>query len=122
MRLTPIGLLVPAVCLLTGGVTLVAGAGVDKKKADTIHACAKKQDGRMRMVAGAANCKRGERAMQWNVVGPQGPAGTQGPAGAPGAARAGRSLGATGAGGPARPNRAGGGGGPAGGGGEAGGG
>ena len=56
MRLTPIGLLVPAVCLLAGGITLVAGAGVEKN-ANTIHACARKQDGRLRMVAGAARCR-----------------------------------------------------------------
>ena len=60
----------------------------DKQKADTIHACARKQDGRLRVVAGAANCKRGERAMQWNVEGPQGPAGAQGPAGTQGPAGA----------------------------------
>jgi hypothetical protein len=48
MRLTPIGLLVPAACLLAGGITLVAGAGVDKQKiarstparASTTAACA----------------------------------------------------------------------------------
>src|SRR4051812_38121230 len=98
MRLTPIGLLVTAACLLAGGITLVAGAGVDKKKAGTINACAKKQDGRLRMVAGAANCKRGERAVQWNVEGPQGPAGSQGQAGDKGAAG---SAGAVGPAGPA---------------------
>lgn len=86
MRLTPIGLLVTAACLLAGGITLVAGAGVDKQKTGTINACAKKQDGRLRMVAGAANCKRGERAVRWNVEGPQGPAGAQGPAGEKGTA------------------------------------
>ena len=79
MRLTSIGLLVPAACLLAGGITFVAAAGVHKQKADTIHACAQKRDGRLRIVAGAANCKRGERAVQWNVQGPQGPAGPAGP-------------------------------------------
>src|SRR3954465_7477213 len=97
MRLTPIGLLVTAACLLAGGITLVAGAGVDKKKSDTINGCAKKQDGRLRMVAGAANCKRGERAVHWNVEGPHGPAGAQGPAGTQG------SPGTAGAVGPAGP-------------------
>ena len=62
MRLTSIGLLVPAACLLAGGIAFAAGAGVHKQKADTIRACARKQDGRLRMVASAANCKRGERA------------------------------------------------------------
>src|SRR3954470_24501954 len=103
MRLTPIGLLVTAACLLARGITLVAGAGVDKKKSDTINGCAKKQDGRLRMVAGAANCKRGERAVQWNVEGPHGPAGAQGPAGtqgSPGTAGGGGAAGAAGVGGP----------------------
>ena len=100
MRLNSIGLLVPAACLLAGGITLAAGAGVHKQKADTIHACARKQDGRLRTVAGAANCKRGERAMRWNVEGPQGPPGAQGQAGAQGPAGA---QGATGGVGPAGP-------------------
>ena len=77
MRLTSIGLLVSAACLLAGGIAFAAGAGVHKQKADTIRACARKQDGRLRMVASAANCKRGERAVQWNVEGPQGPAGAR---------------------------------------------
>src|SRR4051812_7589584 len=100
MRLTPIGLLVTAACLLAGGITLVAGAGVDKQKAATINACAKKQDGRLRMVAGAANCKRGERAVRWNVEGPQGPAGAQGPAGDKGTTGSGGPGGPVGPGGP----------------------
>ena len=61
MRLTSFGLLVPAACLFAAGITLVAGAGVDKQKTATIHACARKHDGRLRTVASAANCKRGER-------------------------------------------------------------
>src|SRR4051812_14466040 len=119
MRLTPIGLLVTAACLLAGGITLVAGAGVDKQKAATIHACARKTDGRLRTVAGAASCKRGERAVQWNVEGPQGSAGAQGPAGDKGTAGSvgpAGAGGAAGAGGVPRGPRPGGGGAAAGGG------
>ena len=86
MRLTPIGLLVPAACLLAGGITFVAAAGVERKSIDTIHACAKKSDGRLRTVDSAAKCKRDERAMQWNVQGPQGSPGAQGQAGPAGPA------------------------------------
>jgi len=97
MRLTPIGLLVPAACLVAGGVTFVAGASVDKKSVDTIHACAKKNGGRLRAVDGAAKCRRDERALQWNVQGPKGDPGAQGSAGPAGPA------GQTGAAGPIGP-------------------
>jgi collagen type I alpha len=100
MRLTPIGLLVPAACLVAGGVTFVAGASVEKKSVDTIHACAKKKDGRLRTVAGAANCRRDERALQWNVQGPKGDPGSEGPAGPAGPAG---TAGQTGAAGPMGP-------------------
>ena len=110
MRLTSFGLLVPAACLLAGGLTLAAGAGVHKQKADTIHGCARKQDGRLRIVAGAANCKRSERAIQWNVEGPQGTGRCPGTGGSSGTgrragrdrrSRAGRPAGAVGPIGPA---------------------
>lgn len=103
MRLTPIGLLVPAACLLAGGVTFVAGASVDKKSVDAIHACAKKSGGRLRAVDSAAKCKRDERALQWNVQGPKGDPGAQGPAGSAGSTGPAGPTGAAGAIGPAGP-------------------
>ena len=129
MRLTTIGLLVPAACLLAGGVTFVAGASVDGKSVDTIRACAKKKDGRLRRGgqcgevpprrAGVAVERPGTEgrfrrpgaggsagpagpAGQAGAVGPMGPAGG-GPAGAIGPAG---PAGAQGAQGPAGPQGA----------------
>jgi hypothetical protein len=48
--------------------------------AAVIHACQTK-DGQLRIVSSAADCRRTERAIFWNVEGPQGPAGPQGAAG-----------------------------------------
>ena len=45
-----------------------------------IQACARK-DGRLRLVARASDCRRSERAVSWNVKGPQGELGPPGPAG-----------------------------------------
>ena len=45
-----------------------------------IQACARK-DGRLRLVARASDCRVSERAISWNVKGPQGEAGPPGPAG-----------------------------------------
>ena len=97
MRLTSIGLLVPAACFVAGGIALVAGAGVDRRSTDVVHACAGKKDGRLRTVDAGSKCKRNERALQWNVQGPAGPAGAQGPAGSAG------PIGPAGAVGPAGP-------------------
>ena len=54
----------------------------------TIHACAGKQGGRLRLVAKAADCRRQERPVAWAVVGPRGIAGPPGPQGDPGPAGA----------------------------------
>jgi Lamin Tail Domain/Collagen triple helix repeat (20 copies) len=65
----------------------------------TIHACVRK-DGRLRLVAKTAGCRKTERAVSWNVRGPQGERGPEGPAGPGGAAGA---LGPAGQGGPRGP-------------------
>lgn len=44
----------------------------------TIHACAHKTTGNMRMVSNANQCRRNETRVSWNVQGPAGPAGPQG--------------------------------------------
>src|SRR5580765_1095075 len=86
MRLTKIGLLVPAACFVAGGIALVAGAGVERSSTDVIHACAQKHGGRLRALAAGAKCKKGERALDWNEQGPAGPAGSPGQAGSVGPA------------------------------------
>ena len=52
---------------------------------NTIQACVK-DNGDVRIVASAADCKRPEHAISWNVVGPAGPAGPAGPTGPAGPA------------------------------------
>jgi hypothetical protein len=54
-----------------GGYALAASGG-------TIHACANTRNGALRVTG---HCKRGERGLSWNVVGPAGPRGPQGQAG-----------------------------------------
>jgi hypothetical protein len=54
-----------------GGYAIAAGAG-------TIHACANKHGGALRV---AGHCKRSERALSWNMVGPTGPRGSTGQTG-----------------------------------------
>ena len=79
------------VLLVAGGGYAIAAGG------STMHACAKKSNGALRL---AGKCKKSEKAVSWNVTGPQGtqgpqgsqgsqgPQGPQGPQGAPGAAGA----------------------------------
>ena len=66
-----------AVFLAAGGAAWAAtGSGA------TIHACYKKRGGALRI---ASRCKRGEKALSWNQIGPRGAKGTAGKAGARGA-------------------------------------
>src|SRR5438132_7480046 len=65
-----------ALLLAVGGVAWAAGSGA------TIHACYKKRGGALRI---ASRCKRGEKALSWNQIGPLGAKGTAGKAGARGA-------------------------------------
>lgn len=66
-----------AVALLTfgGGYAIASGGG-------TIHACANKKSGSLRL---ANTCKKGERAVTWSVTGPRGPQGIAGTNGRNGA-------------------------------------
>jgi Lamin Tail Domain/Collagen triple helix repeat (20 copies) len=68
----------------------------------TIHACVRK-DGRLRLVAETARCRRHERPISWNVRGPQGAPGAAGPVGPAGASGANGADGAPGPAGPPGP-------------------
>jgi hypothetical protein len=89
--------------LVAFGVALVALAGATVAATQipdgngVIHGCRKVDGGALRVVARAAACRSGEKALPWNQQGPAGPAGPTGPAGPAG------PKGATGAQGPAGP-------------------
>jgi hypothetical protein len=71
--------------LVVGAGVAVAAQGTGHKPANVvIWACAKKENGRLRAVAGPGRCRRGEQALSWNVQGPAGPAGPPGATGAAG--------------------------------------
>ena len=75
-----------AVCLVAlgalGAGAALAGGGPTVVASDTITACHKSSGKDLRVVSDVSKCRRGERALSWNV---QGPPGEAGPAGAPGA-------------------------------------
>jgi hypothetical protein len=83
-----------------GGAVAVARAPHDATT--IIQACVRK-DGRLRLVAEKADCRRTERPISWNVRGAQGEPGQQGPVGPAGADGAPGPSGADGAPGPAGP-------------------
>jgi hypothetical protein len=100
-------LLVALPLVLAAGAALAAERAPERKATGVINACVKKPGGRVRVVSGPAQCRRGEQAVSWNIqgpagprgaTGPEGPAGPAGPAGAPGSDGA---RGPTGAAGPA---------------------
>jgi hypothetical protein len=80
-----------------GGAIAVTRAPHDASA--TIQACVRR-DGRLRLVAEKADCRKSERPVSWNVRGPQGEPGPLGPAGPAGADG---PPGADGAPGPAGP-------------------
>ena len=63
---------------------LSAATAVPVRAGTVINACVSNQNGAMRVVASAANCKPSETAIAWNVVGPQGPPGPPGQQGVQG--------------------------------------
>ncbi len=88
-------LLVALPLVLVAGVALAAQPSGRRPSSAVINACVKKKDGRVRIVAAAATCRRNEQAVSWNAQGQPGPAGPAGaagqsgptgPAGAPGPA------------------------------------
>jgi Collagen triple helix repeat (20 copies) len=93
-----------AACLLAVGAGWAIAASTSSTA--TIHACANKSTGVLRL---AATCKGSERRVNWNTVGPRGPRGLQGlqgakgDTGATGATGAAGAAGATGQDGPPGP-------------------
>jgi hypothetical protein len=83
---------IPAIIVLAAVVVAVGGGAYALAAGNTIHACAKKSNGALRL---ASRCKHSERGVSWNITGPKGATGATGPKGATGAA------GATGPQGPA---------------------
>jgi Lamin Tail Domain/Collagen triple helix repeat (20 copies) len=72
-------------------------------EATTIHACAAKRVGLLRLVQAPGDCRRWERPVSWNVQGPKGDPGPAGPAGPKGEAGARGPAGERGPAGPAGP-------------------
>jgi hypothetical protein len=98
MRLLRRRLLLVALPLaLVAGVALAAQPSGRRPSNAVINACVKKKDGRVRVVAAAASCRRNEQPLSWNAQGPAGPAGTPGKAGATGPAGATGAAGSAGA-------------------------
>jgi type VI secretion system secreted protein Hcp len=89
---------VTLVALLVAGLATYSWAA--SSAGQTINACSD-NDGKLRLVSAAADCKKGETPLSWNTVGPVGPAGAPGAAGAAGAAGEPGPQGASGPAGPA---------------------
>ena len=77
-------LLAAAVSALAAGVALAAHGSPHKRANGVIYACAKKTNGRLRIVAGPGSCLRTETPVSWNAHGPAGAPGPTGPAGVAG--------------------------------------
>ena len=90
-------LLVTVPLALAAGVALAAQPSGRRPSNAVINACVKKKDGRVRIVAASASCRRNELALAWNAQGQPGPAGPAGPAGRAGATGPAGSAGAAGA-------------------------
>jgi hypothetical protein len=96
MKLLKIGAASAALMAVLAGVAY--GAGV-LSTADTnvVTACAQKNNGQLRLVSAASDCRSSENAVQWNQVGPAGPKGDTGGIGPAGPAGPTGATGATGA-------------------------
>jgi hypothetical protein len=75
-----------AAALLVAGIAAVVAAAFvrgasSQNGGGVIHSCKHKSTGQLRAVADPTRCRKSERPLSWNAVGPAGP---QGPAGAPG--------------------------------------
>jgi len=81
MRLSWLALLVPAILVVAGGTIIAAHAGDGTNR---ITACARLNDGRLRLSPPDVSCRHEEQALEWNVQGEPGPAGPAGDPGAPG--------------------------------------
>ena len=88
-----------ALCFLGPPVALTAHGGDTR----LIHACVKKGNGDLRIIAASGTCKHNETALHWSISGPPGPQGPQGPSGPAGPTGAAGPSGPTGATGPTGP-------------------
>ena len=93
-------LLLLAPLMMSAGAAVAAHGTAHKRANGVIWACAKKEGGRLRAVAGPGRCRKGEQALSWNVQGPAGPPGSAGATGAAGPQGAAGPPGADGARGP----------------------
>lgn len=85
------------ICVAVGLASAAAGAGglaVAASPGTTVHACAAKRSGMLRL---AATCRRTEHAVTWSLEGPAGPPGPPGSPGSPGAAGVSGATGVAGA-------------------------
>ena len=95
------------VVAIVAATAAAAGAGIASHRvatttaSDVVHACRNAKNGLLRVVAAGAACRRGERALAWNVQGPAGSPGPLGPAGPAGSAGPAGPAGPVGAQGPA---------------------
>ena len=69
---------------LAGALALAVLSLGTEAAAQTIHACAKKTTGALRLASGPGQCGPSEDEVSWNGAGPQGPPGPAGPTGPPG--------------------------------------
>jgi len=102
-KVRPLLLLAVPLAVLAAGAAF-AGQSAPHRAKGVVFGCVQKQSGRLRVVAGAGACRRGEQPIAWNIQGPQGkrgPSGADGSQGPAGAAGAQGARGATGAAGPA---------------------
>jgi hypothetical protein len=78
-----------AAALLVAGIAAVTGAAFvhgasSQTEAGVIHSCKHRSTGQLRAVLDPSRCRRSERPISWNAVGPAGPPGPAGAQGDPG--------------------------------------
>jgi hypothetical protein len=74
-------LLIVATVAVTGAAVVHSAA--NQAESGVIYSCKHRSTGQLRAVADSGNCRRSERPLSWNVVGPAGPQGPPGPQGDP---------------------------------------
>jgi hypothetical protein len=78
-----------AAALLVAGIAAVTGAALvhgasSQTEAGVIHSCKHRSTGQLRAVLDPSRCRKSERPLSWNAVGPAGAQGPVGPHGDPG--------------------------------------